>query len=358
MSISSHERDDHPLYVNGDPRQIVRIFYWFTALILLSLLSGGIISFLTQSFLAVALLLASVPFVLIPLWFIRQQKVELAASLLAVVLLSLLTVLATYGLGIHQISNLGFPAVLIIASLVTRKRTMVFLTAFAIGCAAWLVFGELYGVYTPVLLVQSMPGDFVSVAVALLITAIMVRFLTEAFFKNSLLLQQELKERKRAEEKYRNIFENTIDGIFQSTVDGRFVNVNRSMARMYGYESPEEMLRMVQDISKQIYVSPEQRDILVQKLSTEYAVVGFEAEEYRKDGSTFWISANIRTVFDEAGNILYYEGTVEDISLRKMVEMERKQAEDRLLQFRKLMDEANDSIFLIDPQTSRYIDFN
>ncbi len=358
MSISSHERDDHPLYVNGDPRQIVRIFYWFTALILLSLLSGGIISFLTQSFLAVALLLASVPFVLIPLWFIRQQKVELAASLLAVVLLSLLTVLATYGLGIHQISNLGFPAVLIIASLVTRKRTMVFLTAFAIGCAAWLVFGELYGVYTPVPFVQSLPGDFVSVAVALLITAIMVRFLTEAFFKNNLLLQQELKERKRAEEKYRNIFENTIDGIFQSTVDGRFVNVNRSMARMYGYESPEEMLRMVQDISKQIYVSPEQRDVLVQKLSTEYAVVGFEAEECRKDGSTFWVSANIRTVFDEAGNILYYEGTVEDISLRKMVEMERKQAEDRLLQFRKLMDEANDSIFLIDPQTSRYIDFN
>ena len=170
-------------------------------------------------------------------------------------------------MGIHQISNLGFPAILIIASMVTRKRTMVFLTLYTIGCIAWLVFGELSGAYTPTVLIKSVPGDFFSASLAILATAFMTRLLTETSFQGGQQLQNELRERKLAEEKYRNIFENAIDGIFQSTTDGHFVNVNPAMARMYGYDSPQEMVQKVTNIASQIYVDPELRNDVRRRLA-------------------------------------------------------------------------------------------
>src|SRR5918997_1891142 len=68
------------------------------------------------------------------------------------------------------------------------------------------------------------------------------------------------RERRQAEEKYRSIFENAIEGIFQSTVDGRFLTANPAMARMLGYESPEELLGAISNISDQLYVEPGRRE--------------------------------------------------------------------------------------------------
>ena len=65
-----------------------------------------------------------------------------------------------------------------------------------------------------------------------------------------------LRQLKDAEARYRGIFENAIEGIYQSTPDGRFVSVNAAMARMYGYDSPQDMLDSITDISKQMYVEP------------------------------------------------------------------------------------------------------
>src|ERR687890_1218030 len=64
------------------------------------------------------------------------------------------------------------------------------------------------------------------------------------------------RERRRAEKKYRSIFENAVEGIFQSTVDGRFLTANPAMARMLGYESPEELLGAISNIRDQLYVEP------------------------------------------------------------------------------------------------------
>jgi len=137
-------------------------------------------------------------------------------------------------------------------------------------------------------------------------------------------LQKEVLERQLAEAKYRDIFENAIDGIFQSTPDGRFVSVNPAMARMYGYESPEDMLRSITDISTQLYVDARVRDNVRSRLANGEQILGFEFLEYRKDGSTLWTSTNIQTIYDTDGNILYYEGTVEDITPRKKAEAERE----------------------------------
>ncbi len=137
-------------------------------------------------------------------------------------------------------------------------------------------------------------------------------------------LQKELEERKRAEEQYRNIFNNSIDGIFQSTDDGHFINVNPAMAQIYGYDSPEDMLHSVNDIGTQVYVDVGQRQDVRQRLASGERLIGYETLEYRKDRSTFWSSMTAQAVRDEDGRVLYYEGNVEDVTPRKQAQMERE----------------------------------
>jgi len=126
---------------------------------------------------------------------------------------------------------------------------------------------------------------------------------------------------KQAEEKYRNIFENSIMGIFQTTPDGRYLNANRELAWMLGYESPEEMIGVVTDIGQQQYVHPEDR----MKLKELYEYLGvvhrYETQIYRKDGAMIWISLNGRAVKGGGGEILCYEGTIEDITDSKRSEL-------------------------------------
>ena len=127
----------------------------------------------------------------------------------------------------------------------------------------------------------------------------------------------------QAEEKYRGIFENAIEGIFQSSPDGRFISANPAMARMFGYDSAEELIDDRRDIELQHYVDPQRRSFFQKLISEKGIVQGFELQAYRKDGSTIWTSENVRAVCDENGTLLYYEGIVEDITQRKQVEAER-----------------------------------
>jgi PAS domain S-box-containing protein len=135
-------------------------------------------------------------------------------------------------------------------------------------------------------------------------------------------------ERRKAEKKYRSIFENAVEGIFQSTVEGQFLTANPAMARMFGYESPGELLGAISDIRDQLYVHPERRDEFYRIASRDGVVNGFEIQLRRKDGSSVWVSANARAIYDAGGVISGYEGTVEDIT-------ERKRAEEALREIRE-----------------------
>src|ERR671914_17783 len=128
------------------------------------------------------------------------------------------------------------------------------------------------------------------------------------------------RERRQAEEKYRSIFENAVEGIFQTTVDGRFVTANPALARMFGYESPQELLAAISDVEDQLYVDPERRAEFGQLARGEGFVYGFEMQMYRKDGSVMWASANARAIRDDADEVVGYEGFVEDITQRKRAE--------------------------------------
>jgi PAS domain S-box-containing protein len=127
-----------------------------------------------------------------------------------------------------------------------------------------------------------------------------------------------------AEEKYRSIFENSNDGIFQNTPAGHFISANPAMARMLGFDSPEELIRARNDIERQGYVDPALRDKFKQALEEKGSISNFEYEVYRKDGAKIWVAESARIVRDAEGRILYYEGSVQNITERKRAETERQ----------------------------------
>jgi PAS domain S-box-containing protein len=139
---------------------------------------------------------------------------------------------------------------------------------------------------------------------------------------------------RRAEQKYRSIFENATEGIFQTTPEGMYLSANPALARMYGYDSPGELLADLVDISRQLYVEPDRRGKFTLAMRSEGRIQDFESQIYRRDGSVIWISENARTVYDEVtGELLYYEGMVQDITSRKVAEEARKQAEESLVRY-------------------------
>ncbi|MDO9051667.1 MAG: EAL domain-containing protein [Methylotenera sp.] len=127
-------------------------------------------------------------------------------------------------------------------------------------------------------------------------------------------IEQSLRD---TESRYRSIFENAIEGIFQTSPNGRYLMVNPALARMYGYNSPEDLISALNNIQQQLYVASGRREEFVQAIENHQNVQNFESLVYKKDGSTIWISENARMVYDEVGVLLYYEGTVEDITARK-----------------------------------------
>jgi diguanylate cyclase (GGDEF)-like protein/PAS domain S-box-containing protein len=123
-----------------------------------------------------------------------------------------------------------------------------------------------------------------------------------------------------AETRYRSIFENAIEGIYQTSPSGQYLDFNPALARIYGYESAQELASGISDIQKQLYVDPNKRNEFVTLMREQGSVQNFEAQVYRKNGEIIWISENARSVCNDEGNLLFYEGTVEDVTERKNYE--------------------------------------
>lgn len=152
---------------------------------------------------------------------------------------------------------------------------------------------------------------------------------------------------RQAENRYRSIVENAVEGIFQTTPEGGYVSVNPALARMYGYQSPEELMLAVKDIGHQVYVDPNRRTEFKRLMEKQGVVQDFEYQVCRKDGNKIWLSENARAVRDPSGAILYYEGTVEDITQQKRALEALAESEER---FRLLFDEAPVAYHEIDSQ--------
>jgi diguanylate cyclase (GGDEF)-like protein/PAS domain S-box-containing protein len=117
-----------------------------------------------------------------------------------------------------------------------------------------------------------------------------------------------------AERRYRSLFDNAIEGIFRTSPDGRYLDANPALARIYGFDSPAQLIESLRDIGSQLYVDPGRRAAFIEAIRRDGSVTGFESQVRRRDGKLIWISENARAVHDEHGRLVCYEGTVEDVT--------------------------------------------
>ena len=139
----------------------------------------------------------------------------------------------------------------------------------------------------------------------------------------AIVRQQEKLSLLTEKDDYHGIFDHLVEGIFRTTVDGYYQLANIALARIYGYDSPVDLMANIRNIATGLYVEAGRREEFQRLMQESDTLSGFESRIYRKDGSIIWIAENCRAVRDAQEKLLYYEGTVEDIT-------ERKHAEDQI----------------------------
>jgi len=154
---------------------------------------------------------------------------------------------------------------------------------------------------------------------------------------------------------YRSLFDHGLEGIFQTTPDGQYLLANQTLAQIYGYATPKDLMMALTDIGNQLYVESGRRDEFVRLMKEKNQISGFESQVRRPDGSTIWILETARAVCDSAGTPLYYEGTVHDIT-------RRKRAEDALRESQRFIQRVADTspaiLYVYDLLEGRYLYVN
>jgi two-component system NtrC family sensor kinase len=181
-------------------------------------------------------------------------------------------------------------------------------------------------------------------------------YLIEIPFENSdgslskLSIYRDITERKRREQKlfdsqeeFKNLFEHIATGVFISSKEGKFLNANQSLLDMLGYDSKEEFLNI--DLPQDLYVRPEDRDTFKEMMERNGRVIDYEVEFKRKDGSSIPILLTGHARYDQQGNIIGYEGLNVDLTQRKLMEKELKEAYDFM---NKIVQSSPDSITATD----------
>ncbi|MGB8439819.1 MAG: PAS domain S-box protein [Candidatus Acidiferrales bacterium] len=151
---------------------------------------------------------------------------------------------------------------------------------------------------------------------------------------------------QQAEEKLSQLFENAVEGIFRASVEGQLLSVNPALARMCGYSSPEEMILRIQDMSQDLYADPQARVEFKRRMMEHGSVESFEYQLRRKDGARIWVSENARAVRVSNGEIVAYEGSMEDITERKRSELER-QVTFEIIHAVNVTDNLDDLLYLV-----------
>ena len=147
--------------------------------------------------------------------------------------------------------------------------------------------------------------------------------------------QQERVALIEEKDNYYGVFDHLIEGVFRTTPDGHYLLANVALARIYGYDSPAEVVASIKDIARKLYVEPGRRDEFVRLMQEHDTLSAFESKIYRKDETIIWIAENCRAVRDTQGDLLYYEGTVEDITERKRAEEQIRRATGELSRSRE-----------------------
>jgi PAS domain S-box-containing protein len=144
-------------------------------------------------------------------------------------------------------------------------------------------------------------------------------------------------EQRLAEQDYRKIFEGSVDGIYVTTPEGEILNANPALARMMGYDSPQQLIEGVADISESIYVDPAAREEYLLRMQRDGMVREYEYQVRQRDGNILWLSDSATSVRDESGRVVRHEGTVRDIT-------DQRRAEHALAESRRQLQTVIDTV--------------
>ena len=133
--------------------------------------------------------------------------------------------------------------------------------------------------------------------------------------------------RVQAEAAYKSLFDNAVQGLFRTSPEGRLLTANAALARMLGFATPEELITARADIKQQGYADPEDRERFQQEIQRQGAVRGREVRVLDRKGRELWVSEDAWAVRDAQGQVLYYEGSMEDITARREAEAARQKTE-------------------------------
>ena len=132
---------------------------------------------------------------------------------------------------------------------------------------------------------------------------------------------------RKAEEKYRHLFEGALEGIYETSREGKNLTANPALARMLGYDSPEEVSSSITDAANQLWVNPNDRKTYIRLLEEGDVVLGYECQFWRKDRTKIWVAVSGRRICGPDGETLYYSGFIEDITGRKRAEEALRKSE-------------------------------
>jgi PAS domain S-box-containing protein len=151
--------------------------------------------------------------------------------------------------------------------------------------------------------------------------------------RSKLSIYRDITARKQQEQKlhasqedFKNLFEHMATGVFISSKEGKFLNANQALLDMLGYQSKEEFLNI--DLPQDLYIRPEDRDTFKEMMERDGRVIDYEVEFKRQDGSTIPILLTGHARYDQQGNIIGYEGLNVDLTQRKLMEKELREAYD------------------------------
>jgi PAS domain S-box-containing protein len=184
----------------------------------------------------------------------------------------------------------------------------------------------------------------------LVIALILLGLLTMRFFAKNRYLKKENNERINAEKalseseaRYRLLYENASIGIYQTTPDGKVLLSNMALLKILGYKSFDELKE--RDIDKGEFDPTYSRAEFKRIMESEGEIHGLESVWTRQDGKTVYIRENAKAVYDSQGNITFYDGTIEDITDRKLAEKALKYSEER---FRQIAEQSREMVWEVD----------
>ncbi len=264
----------------------------------------------------------------------RRNKTQVAGYILTLSLAILVTALATIGAGIYDIGIISYPAILIIASLILRRNSTIYLTFLILVCVAWLVFGGILGIYQPHYPEQMHGRQFWITGIILIITAFTVQILSRTIRDNAIAFKHELEERKKietalrqAEELYRNMVERTSVITYRDTaeLDSEPIYISPQIKDLLGYTQDEWM----DDPNLWVKITHPDDLASVQEMIATCLETGERTVcEYRmlpKNGRWIWFRDEAVLKRDTDGKPLYIHGVLIEIT-------DRKDAEDKIQQ--------------------------